>query len=127
MGCFGRTGHLQNRVSSAERVGHIILRQRIGHPLAVDYETVFVRAGRQNRFLPPATPSCGMQSLGFGLPMVERSSDANSGGGRMSEFKTNGHELKARARGVVMVMVVFHGCELVCLLAELICQAFSPR
>jgi hypothetical protein len=49
-----------------------------------------------------------MQSLGFGLPLVESSRDANGGGRRMSEFKANGHELGAGALGIVMVMVVFH-------------------
>jgi len=50
-----------------------------------------------------------MQSLGFGFPLVESSRDANSGGGRMSEFKANRHEL--RARSVVMVMIIFHSSE----------------
>ena len=53
-----------------------------------------------------------MQSLGFGLPVVESSGDANGGGRRMREFKANGHELGAGVAGVVMVMIVFHSCEL---------------
>ena len=105
MGGFRRTGHLQNRVSSAERVGHGFSGQRVGHPLAVHNEAVFVDAGRQGRFLPPMTDTGGMQSLGFGLPVVERSRDANGGGCWMSEFKADRHEC---APAVVVVMIVFH-------------------
>ena len=105
---FRRVGHLQNRVPSAKRVGHGFSGQRVGHPLAVHYEAVFVGAGRQSRFLPPATAAGGMQSLGFGLLLVESSRDTNGCGRGMSEFKANGHQLKAGALGVVMVMVVFH-------------------
>jgi hypothetical protein len=32
-------------------------------------------------------------------------------GRRMSEFKANGRELGAVALGVIVVMIVFHGCE----------------
>src|ERR1035437_6319679 len=111
MGCLRRAGHVQNRVSSAKRVGHGFFGQRVGHPLAVHYEAVFVSAGRQLRFLVPATASCGMQSLGFGLPLVESSGDANGGGRRMRKFKANGHEFGAGAVDVVMVFVVFHSFE----------------
>ena len=52
-----------------------------------------------------------MQSLGFGLPLIESSRDANGGGRRMREFKANGHELGAGVAGVVMVMIVFHSFE----------------
>ena len=52
-----------------------------------------------------------MQSLGFGLPLVESSRDANGSGRRMSKFKANGHELGAGVAGVVMVMIVFHSFE----------------
>jgi len=48
-----------------------------------------------------------MQSLAFGLPLVESSRDANGGGGPMSEFKADGHQLPAGAADVVMVFVVF--------------------
>src|ERR1019366_5849379 len=111
MRCFRRAGHVQNRVSSAKRVGHGFSGQRVGHPLAVHYEAVFVGAGRQSRFLQPVTAPSGMQSLGFGLPLVESSRDANGGGRRMSEFKANGHEFGAGVADVVMVMIVFHSCE----------------
>ena len=53
-----------------------------------------------------------MQSLSFRLPLVESSRDTNGGGCWMSELKTNGHELWAGAADVVMVMIVFHSCEL---------------
>ena len=111
MGCFRRVGHLQNRVSSAKRVGHGFFGQRVGHPLPVHYQAVFVGAGRQSRFLQPATAPCGMQRLGFGLPLIESSRDANSGGRRMDEFKANGHEFRTRVADVVMVMIMFHICE----------------
>ena len=111
MGCFRRVGHLQNRVSSAKRVGHGFFGQRVGHPLAVHYEAVFVGAGRKSRFLHPATAPGGMQSLGFGLPVVESSGDANGGGRRMREFKANGHEFGLGVAGIVMVMIVFHSFE----------------
>jgi len=52
-----------------------------------------------------------MQSLGFGLPVVESSREANGGGGRLSEFKADGHEFGAGATSVVMVMIMFHSCE----------------
>src|ERR1039457_4186312 len=107
MGCLRRAGHLQNRVSSAKRVGHGFFRQRVGHPLPVHYQAVFVGAGRQSRFLQPATAPCGMQSLGFGLPVVESSRDANRGGRRMREFKANGHEFGLGVAGIVMVMMCF--------------------
>src|ERR1022692_5064512 len=111
MGCFRRAGHLQNRVSPAKRVGHGFSGQRVGHPLAVHYEAVFIGAGRQSRFLQPTTAPCEMQSLGFGLRLVESSRDANGSGRRMSKFKANGHELGAGVAGVVMVMIVFHSFE----------------
>src|ERR1035438_10103238 len=111
MGCFGRTGHPQNRVSSAKRVGHGFFGQRVGHPLAVHYQAVFVGAGQQSRFRQPATAPGGMQSFGFGLPLVESSREANGGGGWMSEFKANGHEFGTRFTSVVMVMIMFHSCE----------------
>lgn len=47
--------------------------------------------------------------------MVESPRQTNCGGGRMIEFKTNGHELGAGAHGVVMVMVMFHKKDLLCL------------
>jgi len=55
------------------------------------------------------TASCGVQSLGLGLPVVECSRDANGGGRRVSKFKTNGHEFGTGAVNVVMIMIVFHG------------------
>src|ERR1019366_6219927 len=103
--------HLQNRVSSAERVGHTILRQRIGHPLAVHYEAVFVGAGRQSRLLQPMTVSRGMHVLGFGLPVVESPGDTNGAGRRMSEFEVDRFQLETVAFYVVMVFVVFHSCK----------------
>ena len=111
MGCFRCVGYLQNRVSPAKGVGHGFSGQRVGHPVVVHDEAVFVRARHHSRFLQPATAPCGMQSLGFGLPLVERSRDANGGGHRISEFKANGHELGAGVAGVVMVMIVFHSFE----------------
>jgi hypothetical protein len=54
------------------------------------------------------TDTRGMQGLGFGLPLVESSCDANGGGRRMSEFKPNGHKLGAGVADVVMVVIVFH-------------------
>src|ERR1035438_250139 len=105
MGCFRRAGYPENRVSSAKRIEHGFSGQRVGHPLAVHYEAVFVSAGRQSRFLHPATAPGGMQSLGFGLPLVESSGDANGGGRRMSEFKANGHEFGLGIAGIVMVMI----------------------
>ena len=53
-----------------------------------------------------------MQRLGFGLPVVESSRDANGGGRRMSEFKANRHKFGTAVADVVMVMIVFHSCEL---------------
>ena len=49
-----------------------------------------------------------MHGLGSGMPRVERARDRNGDRGRMSEFKANGHELYFGARGVVVVMIVFH-------------------
>ena len=49
-----------------------------------------------------------MQSLGFGLPLVESSRDADGGGGRMNEFEANGHEFGTGVANVVMIMIVFH-------------------
>jgi len=49
-----------------------------------------------------------MQSLGFGLPVVERSRDANGDGRRMSELKSNGNELEAGAAAVIMIFIVLH-------------------
>jgi hypothetical protein len=50
-----------------------------------------------------------MQSLGFGLPLVESSRDANGDGCRTSEFKANGYQLRAGAAGIVVIVIVFHG------------------
>ena len=50
-----------------------------------------------------------MQGLGFGLPVVECSRDANGLGGRMSEFKADRHQLRAGTVGVVVIVIVFHG------------------
>ena len=109
MGRFRRACYFQNRVSPAKRIGHGFRGVRVGHPLAVHYQAVFIGAGRQSRFLPPMTDAGGMQSLGFGLPMVEGSREANGFGCWMRELKANRHELGAGAMSVVMVMVVFHG------------------
>src|ERR1035437_3886375 len=111
MGCFRGTGHLQNRVSAAKGVRDGFSSQRIGHPLPIHYEAIFVRAGQQSRFLQPVTASCGVQSLGLGLPVVECSRDANGGGRRMSEFKANGHEFGTGVVSVVVVMIVFHSSD----------------
>src|ERR1035437_7664222 len=127
MCCFRRAGHVQNRIPSAKRVGHGFSGQRVGHPLAVHYEAVFIRARHQSRFLEPATAPCRMQSLSFGLPVVESPRDTNGGGGWMSEFKTNGHELMTGAGGVVMVMIVFHSSERLVSLVQLIYRAFWLR
>ena len=48
-----------------------------------------------------------MQRLGFWLPMVESSCNANAAGGGMSEFRTNEDAL--RTQSIVMVEIVFHG------------------
>src|ERR1039457_4605443 len=74
-------------------------------------EPSFFRQTGWARFLQPATAPCGMQSLGFGLPVVESSRDANRGGRRMREFKANGHEFGLGVAGIVMVMIVFHRFE----------------
>jgi hypothetical protein len=52
-----------------------------------------------------------MQSLGFGLPVVEASCDANGDGRWMSELEANWHQLGASGFAVIMVFVVFHSCE----------------
>jgi hypothetical protein len=49
-----------------------------------------------------------MQRLGFGLPLVEGSRDANGGGGRMSEFKANGLQWQSGAADIVVSVMVFH-------------------
>src|SRR5271154_2732291 len=102
------TGHFQNLISSAERVCNSFSRRRIGNPFAVHDEAVFVGAGRKGCFLPPIANAGGIESLGFGLPMIKCSRDTNSLGRRMSKFKTNGHKLWTDATGVVMIMIVFH-------------------
>jgi hypothetical protein len=48
-----------------------------------------------------------MQRLGFGLPLVKSSRDANGLGRRMREFKADRHEL--RAWSIIVVVIVFHG------------------
>src|SRR5208282_2041726 len=108
MGSLRRAGHLQYRVSTAKRVGHGFPGQRIGHPLAVHDKAVFVGAGRQGCFLPPVTDAGGMQSFGFGLPLVEGSRDTNGGGARMSEFKANGLQMRSGAADIVVIVMVFH-------------------
>jgi hypothetical protein len=50
-----------------------------------------------------------MQAFAFGLPVIERSGDANGFGCRMNEFKADGHELKPGVWAVVVVVIVFHG------------------
>ena len=107
MSRFRRTRHRQNRVSSAKRIGHGFFGVRIGNPFAIHHQAIFVSAGRESRFLPPVADAGGMQGLGFRLPMIECSCDANGLGRRIRKFKTNRHEL--RAWSVVVVMIVFHG------------------
>ena len=51
-----------------------------------------------------------MQRLGFGLPMIECSRDADGDGGRVRELKANGHQLLSRE--VIEFMIVFHDGEL---------------
>ena len=111
MGGLRRTGHLQNRVSPTERIGHGLFGQWIGDPLTVHDEAVLVRAGSQGSLLQPATAPYGKESLGVGLPMVKASRDANADGRGMREFKVNWNQLRAGAPGVVMVMIVFHSCK----------------
>src|ERR1035437_8412861 len=89
-------------------VGHGFFGQRIGSPLAVHYEAVWLGAGCQSRFLPPVTDAGGMERRGFGLPMAESPRNTNGVGRRMSEFQANRHDLRAGAFYVVMIFVVFH-------------------
>ena len=49
-----------------------------------------------------------VHGFGGGMPVVERTRNANRGGGQMSELKVNRHQFRDRARRIVMVMVVFH-------------------
>ncbi|MEJ0090042.1 MAG: hypothetical protein WDM80_09905 [Limisphaerales bacterium] len=102
-----RAGHPENRVPTAIRVGHGFHRQRIGHPMAIDDQAVFICAGRQFSFFPPVAGARGMQRLGFGLPMVECPGEANALRRRMREFKANRYHLHIRS--VVVVVIVFHG------------------
>src|ERR1035437_310318 len=111
MGCFRRAGQLQNRVHSAKRVGHGFSGQRVGHPLAVHHQTVFVSAGRQSCLLQPMTVPHGMHGLGSWLPVVESPGDINGAGRRVSEFKVDRFQLGTVAFYIVMVMIVFHSCE----------------
>jgi hypothetical protein len=46
MRCSQRAGHLEYRVSPAERVGHGFLSQRICDPLTVHYQALLVGAGQ---------------------------------------------------------------------------------
>jgi hypothetical protein len=47
-----------------------------------------------------------MKRLGFGLPMIECSRDANGFGRRVGEFKANRHQV--RDWSVVVIVIVFH-------------------
>jgi hypothetical protein len=53
-----------------------------------------------------------MHGLGFGVPVVERPRDTNAGGRGMSEFEVNRLQLRPGVPDIVMVMTVFHSCEL---------------
>src|SRR6185312_356905 len=109
LGCFRRSGHIQNRVSSAKRVGNGFLGQRIGYPVAVHHQAIFVVPGRQGGVLQPATAPRGMHGLGFGMPVVESSRDTNAGGSRVGEFEVDRLQLRLGVSAVVVVFVVFHG------------------
>ena len=58
-------------------------------------------------FLPPMTDTGGMEGFGFGLPVVKGSRDTNCAGGRVDEFKADGHQLGAG--GIVVIVIMFHG------------------
>ena len=107
---FGGPGHVQDRVSSPERIGHGFLRAGIRHPLAVHHQAVFVVAGRQKRFLQPMAASDGLHLHGFGgrVPVVKCTRNTNGGGRRMVEGKVDWHQLEISVRGVIVVKVVFH-------------------
>jgi len=113
MSGFRGSGHRQYRVSSAERVGHGFFGQRVGHPLTVHHQTVFVGAGRQVRVFQLMAFARRMHGFGGGLPLVESSRDAHRCGRGMSEFKANGHELNACARDVVVIAIVFHSSSII--------------
>src|SRR5579872_3827021 len=124
----GSVRHLQNRVPSAERVGHSLLGPRIRQIFAVHHQAIFVSSRRQYRFFHPVAVSQRMHGLGLGMPVVESSRDANGGGGRMSELEMNRHGLGTIVSGAVMIMIVLHGCECDWFsLAKLICRTFLPR
>ena len=66
-----------------------------------------------------------MQRLGFRLPMVEGSREANGFGCWMRELKANWHELEAGVLGVIVVMIMFQGVRgLTEFDGNIICQAF---
>src|SRR5688572_14142409 len=110
MGRFWRACHRQNRIPPTERVGHGFPGQRVGHPDAVNHQTVFVGARCQRCFFPPVPNPGGMEGFGFWPPLIECSCDTNGGGCRMREFEPNGHLLWTGVGDVVVILVMFHDC-----------------
>ena len=78
--------------------------------MAVHHEAVFVGAGSERGFLPPVAGSGGIQRLGFRLPVVERSREADGFGRWMRELKTNGGQLQAGVLGVVVIVIMLQIC-----------------
>jgi hypothetical protein len=125
MGCFGRTGYVQDGISPAKRIGHGFFGKRVGHPLAINYQTVFVSAWGQRGFLNPMTASRRMHGFDGGLPVVETSRDEHRFGCRMSEFKANRNKL--RIGEVVVIMIVFHFVFLSCVSYLLVMMGRSNK